>query len=74
MRTTELYYAESEEPLMKIAPLPANEPRMDRFAVTLDGQPAPVSAARVSAVIYNTEWPGHQRPLDQTETAGFGRC
>ena len=59
---------------MKIASLPASEPRMDRFAVTLNGQPAPVSAARVSAVIYNTEWPGHQRPLDQTETAGFVRC
>ena len=60
--------------MMKIANVPANEILMDRFTVTMNGEKVPVSAARVSAVIYNTEWPGHQRPMDQTEIAGFVRC
>jgi len=59
---------------MKIANVPASEQRMDRFEVKLNGRSAPVSAARVSSVIYNWSWPGHQRPLDQTEIAGFVRC
>jgi len=59
---------------MKIAALPAAEALCDRFTVTINGQPAPVSAARVSAMIFNCGWPGHQRPLDQTEIAGFVRC
>lgn len=42
-----------------------------RFSVSLDGRPLPVHAARTSAVPYNREWPGRQRPLDQTETSAF---
>ena len=43
------------------------------YAVTLNGCPAPLHAARVSAMPYNTTWPdrGCQRPLDQTELAPF---
>ena len=59
---------------MKIAALPLTEALCERFTVTLNGQPAPVAAARVSAMIFNCGWPGHQRPLDQTEIAGFVRC
>lgn len=59
---------------MKIAQLPISEMLCDRFAVTMNGQPAPVAAARVSAQIFNCGWPGHQRALDQTEIAGFVRC
>ncbi|MBR2950988.1 MAG: hypothetical protein IKC46_14220 [Lachnospiraceae bacterium] len=59
---------------MKIAALPKTEALCERFTVTLNGQPAPVAAARVSAMNYNWGWPGHQRPLDQTEIAGFVRC
>ena len=59
---------------MRIAELPAGEARFERFAVTMNGMEAPVSAARVSAMNFNCVWPGHQRPLDQTEIAGFVRC
>ncbi len=59
---------------MKIAPLPAGEALCPRYTVTLNGQAAPVAAARVSAMPFNCGWPGHQRPLDQTEIAGFVSC
>ena len=58
---------------MKIAPIPVSESLCDRFLVTVNGENVPVSAARVSAMIFNCGWPGHQRPLDQTEIAGFVR-
>lgn len=57
-----------------IAHAPEGEARCGRYTVTLDGQPADVLAARVSRVPYNVPWPGCQRPLDQTEIAGFVRC
>ncbi len=41
------------------------------YNVKIDGIDASPTLCRVSAVPYNTEWPGHQRPMDQTEEAGF---
>jgi len=57
----------------QIAPAPAGEAMFDRFTVTVDGQPAPVYVCRVSAMPFNQVWPGYQRPIDQTELAGFAR-
>ncbi len=59
---------------MHIPNVPAAEPRCERYTVSFDGKPADVMAARVSAVPFNCSWPGQQRPLDQTELAGFVRC
>lgn len=41
------------------------------LCVTLNGQPVGCHRARVSRMPFNTVWPGHQRPLSQTEVATF---
>ena len=52
-------------------PLPDGETPSPDYLVSINGQSVPVYSCRVSAIPFNTEWPGHQRPLDQTETAAF---
>ena len=54
-----------------IAPAPPDEPLSDHYLLTVNGQAVPVYACRVSAIPFNQVWPGYQRPLDQTELAGF---
>lgn len=51
--------------------LPAGEPHYSGMTVTANGNPAEISLCRVSAVPYNTPWPGCQRPIEQTEEAAF---
>ena len=50
-----------------------NPPQSERlyrgYTVSVNGKTVPTPEVRVSAMPYNTAWPGHQRPLDQTETA-----
>ena len=50
-----------------------NPPQSERlykgYTVSINGQTVPTPEVRVSAMPYNTAWPGYQRPLDQTETA-----
>ncbi|MBQ6824944.1 MAG: hypothetical protein IJP27_09845 [Clostridia bacterium] len=41
------------------------------YTVTVNGKPCPVRACRESAIPFNQPWPGYQRPLDQTEEAGY---
>jgi len=52
-------------------PVPDGEEAAPDWTVTVDGNPVFVYAARVSAVPFNQIWPGYQRPLEQTELAGF---
>ncbi len=52
-------------------PVPTGEPVYAECRVTLDGQDAPCYTARVSAIPFNCVWPGHQRPMEQTELAPF---
>lgn len=56
---------------VNVPPFPIGEPRFAGYRVLLDGKETPLYAARVSAVPFNTVWPGHQRPLAQTELAAF---
>ena len=41
------------------------------YTVTVNGEDCFVHSCRVSAIPFNTIWPGHQRPKDQTELASF---
>ncbi|MHB8953604.1 MAG: glycosyl hydrolase family 28 protein [Pirellulaceae bacterium] len=50
---------------------PAEEALSDEYKLLVNGESVPVYACRVSAVPLNQVWPGYQRPLDQTELAGF---
>ena len=43
------------------------------WTVTVNGIPARAERCRVSALPFNTPWKGSQRPLSQTEEAGFLR-
>jgi hypothetical protein len=50
---------------------PTGETLCDDYALRVNGQVVPVYSCRVSAVPLNQVWPGYQRPVDQTELAGF---
>jgi len=52
-------------------PAPPGEALYPDFTLRVGGKPVPVHACRVSAVPLNQVWPGYQRPIDQTELAGF---
>lgn len=41
------------------------------YNVTVNGEECFVHSCRVSAIPFNTIWPGHQRPKNQTELASF---
>ena len=57
--------------MLFIPEIPASENRCAEYRVTLNGQPAPVWAARVSRYPINREWVGRPRALEQSEIAGF---
>ena len=52
-------------------PAPAGEKLFTDYTLRVNGQAVPVYVCRVSAMPFNQVWPGYQRPLDQTELAGF---
>ncbi|MGQ9730205.1 MAG: glycosyl hydrolase family 28 protein [Candidatus Zipacnadales bacterium] len=52
-------------------PAPAGEALSEFYEVRIGGVPVPVYTCRVSAQPFNQVWPGYQRPLEQTELAGF---
>ncbi len=63
--------ASQDEPAAVIWPAPAGEGLFERYQLRVNDAPVPVLLCRVSAVPLNQVWPGYQRPLEQTELAGF---
>ncbi len=57
--------------MSRVYPITVGEPQSSAFQVAVDGASVPILLARVSSVPFNRRWPGHQRPLDQTELATF---
>ena len=45
--------------------------RSAAYRVWLNGTEVPVYTCRISAYPFNTWWPGHQRPLAQSEVVSF---
>ena len=50
---------------------PAGEKLYEDFTLHVNQKAVPVYSCRVSAMPFNQVWPGYQRPIDQTELAGF---
>lgn len=57
--------------MLKIHSLPESEKKSALFGVCVNGVSVKPEFARVSAMPFNTPWPGHQRDLAQTEEAAF---
>ena len=53
--------------------VPKEERIYDGYAVEVDGEKAPVSEVRCSAIPFNRRWPGRQRQIEQTELCGMVR-
>jgi hypothetical protein len=56
---------------MRIHHPPKGELIVTDFDVFINGEPTFPWYCRVSAMPYNTVWPGFQRPIEQTEVASF---
>ena len=57
--------------MLRITQIPVVETVSDLFQIQLNGIPAQAYFARASAMPFNRIWPGHQRPMDQTEEVAF---
>ncbi len=55
----------------RIYPTVHTEPFCNDYRVLINGAEVDFQTARVSAVPFNRRWPGHQRPLDQSEAIQF---
>ena len=57
--------------MLRIHHPPEGEATVSDFSVCINGEETSPWFCRVSAMPYNTVWPGYQRPLEQTEAASF---
>ena len=53
--------------MITFSQVPQAQNRSEDYCVSVNGTAVPVYTCRISAVPFNTVWPGHQRPLDQAE-------
>lgn len=57
--------------MLKIHSIPETGEKSNIYSVAINGEKAELNFIRVSAMPFNTPWPGHQRNLSQTEEAAF---
>ena len=57
--------------MLRIHHPPQGEITVTQFKVSINGEPTVPWYCRVSAMPYNTVWPGFQRPIEQSEVASF---
>ncbi len=57
--------------MSRVYPFSIGEAPSAAFLMTVDGVETPLHIARVSAAPINRRWPGHQRPIEQTELVTF---
>lgn len=57
--------------MLKIHSLPESEKKSTLYSITVNGTPVIAEFSRVSAMPFNTPWPGHQRDKSQTEESPF---
>lgn len=57
--------------MLKVTNYPINSETSDDFSIRLNNAEANAVKTRVSAMPFNCSWPGHQRPLDETEIASY---
>ena len=57
----------------RVYSVPEGERLYPGYAVEVDGEKAPVSEVRCSAIPFNRRWPGHQRQIEQSELCGMVR-
>lgn len=59
--------------MFRVLKSPGETESFEKIALFVNGTPIKADFCRVSAIPFNTPWPGHQRPVEQSEETGFLR-
>ena len=57
--------------MFRVIESPEEGKSFDGISLFVNKKPVKAELCRVSALPFNTPWPGHQRPIEQSEEAGF---
>lgn len=59
--------------MFRVLKSPGETESFEKIALFVNGIPVKADFCRVSAIPFNTPWPGHQRPVEQSEETSFLR-